>query len=214
MPETSPRRSALAEVYTVGTFEAETPDGPAVVLTERRPQAILHLAGPPGDADFRDGVRDAIGLDLPLEPNTVTVGEGVTVLWLAPDRWLIVSTRHQPRVLDSGLRDTLSRSRGAVTDVSDGRVVIGIAGRAVREVIAKGCPLDLHPRSFKHGSSAQSSLAKVNLLLHLVDAEPAFDLYIARSFAVSIWEWLGEAAGEYGYRVAPAQEWPATEGEQ
>ena len=75
----------------------------------------------------------------------------------------------------------------AITDVTDGRVAFRLAGPSAREVLAKGCPLDLHPRAFAPGRCAQSLLAKASVLIHLVDdgpeRGPSFDVYVARSFA-------------------------------
>jgi sarcosine oxidase subunit gamma len=75
-------------------------------------------------------------------------------------------------------------------------------------VLAKGCPLDLHPRAFATGNCAQSLLAKASVLIHLPndDAQrgPTFDLYVARSFAHYLFAWLEDAGREYGVQVEAA----------
>ena len=85
----------------------------------------------------------------------------------------------------------------AITDVTDGRVAFRVAGPSARDVLAKGCPLDLHPRAFPPGRCAQSLLAKASVLIHLVDdgpeRGPSFDVYVARSFADYLWTWLEDA---------------------
>ncbi len=70
-------------------------------------------------------------------------------------------------------------------------------------VLAKGCPLDLHPRAFPPGSCAGSLLAKASVLIHLVEDEPhpVFDLYVSRSFAHYLWAWIEDAGLEYGVQV-------------
>jgi sarcosine oxidase subunit gamma len=74
-------------------------------------------------------------------------------------------------------------------------------------VLAKGCPLDLHPRAFPPGACAQSLLAKVAVLIHLQDDDrargPSFDVYVARSFAHYLWMWLEDAGREYGVQIEP-----------
>jgi heterotetrameric sarcosine oxidase gamma subunit len=91
---------------------------------------------------------------------------------------------------------------GAVTDVSGGRVALRIGGAKPRALLAKGCPLDLHPSAFRSGTCAQSVLAQVSVLIHALGDGEDFDLYAARSYAVHLWQWLTDAAAEFGYRVA------------
>ncbi len=71
----------------------------------------------------------------------------------------------------------------------------------VRELLAKGCPLDLHPRVFDVGQCAQSHLAKAPILIRQLDREPAFEIVVRRSFADYLWVWLEDAAAEYGFEV-------------
>jgi sarcosine oxidase subunit gamma len=88
-----------------------------------------------------------------------------------------------------------------VVDVSDSRAVITLSGPRALDVLAKGCPLDLHPRVFSPGRCAQSLLAKAHVLLHRVDDAPTFEIYVHRSFADYLWTWLEDAAAEYGMAV-------------
>ena len=200
MPETPERRSALAGVYEVGTFGAKPPDGPGIVLAERRPPTIIHLAGDPAGGAFLDAVAGHLGAPPPADPNTVAEGTDCSILWLAPARWLVVSSRRPPQGLEGGLRAALGEVSAAVTDVSSGRTVIRVSGRAARELLAKGCPLDFHGRRFRPGDCAQSSLGQIATLFHAV-GDDRIDIYFARGFAVSLWEWLAGAAAEFGYRV-------------
>ena len=197
MAKPAERRSALAEVYSPGTYGAATPDGPGVTLSERRGLTLIHLAGRPGA--LTGALRQAIGLDLPEAPNTTAGGAEGAALWLAPGRWLVVSAREEPHRLEQRLAAAVGAA-GAATDVSSGRTVVRIDGACARDLLAKGCPLDLHPRAFKPGHCAQSLIAKVNALLHAVD-EARIDLYVARGFGLYMWEWLTDAAAEFGFRI-------------
>ena len=88
-----------------------------------------------------------------------------------------------------------------VTLGSDARAVIALGGEAAREVLMKGCSLDLHPRVFGPGSCAQSTLALAQIILEQVEDGPDYRLYVGRSFAPYLWQWLCDAAGEFGLRV-------------
>ena len=199
MPETPQRRSPLAAAYAVGVFGAERPDGPGVMLCERRGLVILHLAGYPNDPAFMSAVTKRIGFELPTTPNTCVTGADWTALWLAPDRWMLVSA--------TGAADVLDGCPGAVNDVSHGRCVMRIEGPHARDVLAGGCTLDFHPDVFKPGTCAQSSLARVNVLFHFALADgPAYDIFAPRGFALSLWESVTDQAAEYGYRVDAVME--------
>ena len=198
MPEMPQRRSALIEAYQTGTFGAAPEDGPGIQLAERRGLAIIHLAGPGGDEAFRAAVKGFLGCAMPVIPNTTATSGDRCLLWLAPTRWLVVSTGDGPADLVSGLSAALAGLSGAVTDVSSGRTVIRVTGRDARHLLAKGCPLDFHSSRFKPGDCAQSILGAVNVLLHATGDGAAIDLYCARGFALSMWEWLTDAAGEFG----------------
>jgi sarcosine oxidase subunit gamma len=89
----------------------------------------------------------------------------------------------------------------AITDVSGGQTVLHLRGRHVRDVLAKGCPIDLHPRAFRIGQCAQSHLGKAPILVGQIEEQPYFELIVRRSFADYVWTWLESAAEEYGLEV-------------
>ncbi|MFP6706072.1 MAG: sarcosine oxidase subunit gamma family protein [Alphaproteobacteria bacterium] len=63
-----------------------------------------------------------------------------------------------------------------------------------REVLAKGCHLDLRPEIFPPGCSAQSVLAGVAILVHHLPTGEDMDIYVARSYGLFIHDWLLDAA--------------------
>jgi sarcosine oxidase, subunit gamma len=164
----------------------------------------IELRGDPGDRVFMAAVGRAIDLLLPGEPNTTATRGELTALWLGPDAWLLTCPPGEAASHIGSLRDALSDVHAAITDVSDGRVALRLGGPSARDVLAKGCPLDLHPRAFAAGRCAQSLLAKASVLIHLLadDARgPTFDVYVARSFAHYLFAWLEDAGREYGVQV-------------
>jgi sarcosine oxidase subunit gamma len=63
-----------------------------------------------------------------------------------------------------------------------------------REVLAKGCPLDLCPEIFPPGRCAQSVLAGIAILVHHLPTGDDMDIYVARSYGRFIHDWLLDAA--------------------
>ncbi len=155
---------------------------------------VLH--GNPDYAGFAETVTRSLGCPLPVVPNTSAHGTCCDVLWLGPTEWLLAGT------IDKVIGN-LEAKGALLTDVSHGRVIVQIEGSEARNLLAKGCALDLHPRCFRKGFCAQTSIAKVNVLLHQIE-ESIFDIYIGRSYALYFWEWLTESAAEFGYKIASA----------
>ena len=156
---------------------------------------LINLRGNPQHDDFLAGAQSALGSALPLKPNTAVCTSNCTVLWLGPDEWLLISKYAEQ------INEQLAIAGSFLTDVSHGRAALRIRGAHVRELLAKDCSLDLHPRSFQAGHCAQTALAHIGVLLYLPPTGDAFELYCARSYAQHLWHWLTEAAAEYGYEV-------------
>ena len=191
------RRSALSHFFGAAASSGPA-DGAAVVISERPFLGHLNLRGDPDDAGFTGAAENVLGFGLPTEPNTVAANGELLALWLGPDEWHIVTPpAAQTAVMDS-LEAAFDGMHVAVTDVTGGQTVITVSGPRAREVLAKGCPLDLHPRVFKPAYCAQTLLAKANVLIRCVNDSPSFELIVRRSFAEYTALWLQDAALEYG----------------
>ena len=177
-----------------------------VVLGERRFRGMLVLRGDAGSAEFRGAVVSATGLEPVVEPLTSERHRDVTMLWLGPDEWLVVMPDRRVDRVERALRAALDGQNAALVDVSHSRTVIALSGPDAREVLVKGCPLDFHPRAFPSGRCAQSTLAKCQALIHLVNPTPEFEVYVAQSFAEYAWTWLEDAAAEFEVAISPMEQ--------
>jgi len=195
-------RSALETLAETGRFGAQHADGPGVTLAERRGVALVQVSAWDTDGEpLRAALATATGIDVPAEPNT-TAGDGTTtVLWAGPARWLVMRPATHGWELERDLRDALGEADAAVVDVSMGRTIVRLTGPATRRVLAKGCAVDLHPDALPPGRVVLTALGHFSTTIHLADSTPTADVIVARSLAVSLWEWLCEAAREDGYTV-------------
>ncbi|MGI9501397.1 MAG: sarcosine oxidase subunit gamma [Geminicoccaceae bacterium] len=191
MPETLYARNAV-------TAAAE-PRGAR--LSEVRDLGKIDLRGDPGDRAFMSAVGRALDLVLPTEPCQTAVQGDVAALWLGPDQWLITCPKDKVADIMNQLGEATRSAGAAVTDISVGRAIFRLSGPNALDILAKGCPLDLHPSVAKPGYVAGSVLAKITVLLHLRD-EQTIDLYLGRSFADYLWAWLEEAGTGCGLTVA------------
>jgi sarcosine oxidase subunit gamma len=160
----------------------------------------LNLRGMP-DEEFVRTCETVLGQPLPLEPNTFT-GEAQRVYWLGPDEWLVVGDTGRVDELADELEAALEDNHAAINKLSGGQIALHLSGEPVRNLFAKGCTLDFHPRVFRSGQCAQSGLAKANVLFGCLDEDGRFELVVRRSFADYLLRWLCHAGDDHGVRVS------------
>ena len=154
----------------------------------------VNIRGDVEDDLFIDTIRGIVGYELPTEPNTVTLGEQFIILWLGENEWLIITPENGERELITLLKNKMGGICMSFTDVSSSQCIIRVTGSHVRDVLAKGCSLDLHSRSFDVGKCAQSLIAAVGVTIRQIDSTPSFELIVRRSFAEYLVNWLYDAA--------------------
>ncbi|MCH8090580.1 MAG: sarcosine oxidase subunit gamma [Chloroflexi bacterium] len=200
MSDQARRESPLAE-FLAAPRKADPATGAGVQISERPFLGHINLRGDPSEKRFLEAVEGAIGVALPLEPNTVAEGGEISALWLGPDEWLLLTPPDRQRDVVLTLKAALGDTFAAVNDLSGGQTVVRIQGTHARDVLSKGCPLDLHPRVFGPGQCAQSHISKTMALIRQIDDTPTYDVIVRRSFADYLARWLEEAAQEYGLAV-------------
>jgi len=163
-----------------------------VVAQLRDDVAIATLAAFKGAA-----LGPTLGVDLPDGPRTVTSGT-TTFVGTAPGRWLATSQT------DSELADTLKGSLAgiaAVTEQSDGYVVIDLSGPDARKMWGKNVAIDLDPSVFKPGDAAATVVSYVGVSFWQLDASPSYRVLVARSYAGALLRILVSASLEYGLKL-------------
>lgn len=180
---------------------AASPADAGVRLQELPFTGYINLRGDSEDAGFREAVREVTGLDLPLEPNTFVENDDFTLIWLAPNEWYVVTGAGNELPVIGKLESALADRHVALNDLSSGLTTIRLSGARARDLLEKGCTLDLHPRAFGEGQCAQTLVAKAGVVILYRGDEPEFDLVVRRSFADYLFVWLDDAATEYGLAV-------------
>ncbi len=219
MSEPLPRRHVLKPF--LARVEKQTPVEGGVAMKVLPYHGYLNLRGDPNDSGFLEAVREALGQPLPVAPNTFTQG-ACRVFWLGPDEWLVMTKPGVVEALATRLADALLGRACALTDLTGGQICIRLSGGKARDVLAKGCALDFHPRVFRPGQCAQTVLGKASMLIclsrHGPDPDSSgdamaeddssrachgefFDIVVRRTFAEYAAEWLYRSAEEYGVRV-------------
>ena len=170
----------------------------ALVAGWRHGLAVVNLRGDAGDAAFRVLVAGVVGPALPVRPCTSAASHTHRVVWAGPDDWFVIAPRGEADALEARLRAALAGTHHAVTDVSSGYTVLHLSGPPVREMLAQGCPLDLHPRVFRPGMSAGSHYFKASIWLWQCDEAPTYEMLVRRSFMGYVWLMLERTTQECG----------------
>ncbi len=141
-------------------------------------------------------VAAALGAPLPETPCTFTSANGLDVLWMGPDEYLIVALSRESAGLEERVRAAIGDAPGAVCDVSAQRTTVDLSGAVVRDVLAHGCSIDLHPSVSPPGTCVQTLLARTGIVL-LVRENDEFTILVRSSFAQYFAAWLVDASTEY-----------------
>jgi sarcosine oxidase subunit gamma len=191
--------SALAGIAVPGRFGKEGNEA-GVVIAERTGLGLATVAARKGQAEaLRLAVASAYGVHLPDDSRFVK-GRAVSFVGYGPGQWLALSETLGNETLARDLGERL-HGLASISDQSGGRTVLRLSGPCARAVLAKGLPIDLHPRAFAPGSAATSIISLMGVQLWQVDDAPTYDLAIFRSVSESFWRWLTASAGEFGYEV-------------
>jgi sarcosine oxidase, subunit gamma len=170
----------------------------ALLAGWRTGPAIVNLRGDPGDPAFRAIVSSTLALELPVRPLS-TVSDSVhRVVWVGPDEWFVLGPKGHAAAIEAGLRSALASIHHSATDVSGGYAVLQLGGTPVRDVLAQGCPLDLHPREFGVGASAGSHFFKAAIWIWQTDEAPRYEVLVRSSFKRYVWLMLERSTLECG----------------
>jgi sarcosine oxidase subunit gamma len=164
---------------------AFTPAGQNVAV------ALLPQRSITGIAAFQDcftALQDALGVLLP-GPNRQARHDNILYLWAGPETWLAISEDDPDFDLNLAKR---CNGLAAVTDQSDGRVIVQIKGPNVREALAKLLPIDLHRSVFPPDATALTLAAHIPVQIWQ-SAEDVFELACFRSYAETLYEALMQA---------------------
>ena len=148
--------------------------------------------------EFFTTVGKILNILLPTEANTSSANNKHTSIWLSPDEWMIyqndLTENTNSYELEESLYSNISKNNlGSVTDVTDQFVMINMEGKKIFELLSSGCPLNFNEFKKKNGSTAQTILNHIDIIIHHKTINN-INLFVRRSYSEHLWSWLNDAA--------------------
>ena len=168
------RRSALASAKPYAS--------PVLQIGEAREFSLLQVAG------TAKAITPITG-KLPNKIGVATQSDGRILMRTGENQFWLIGPENDD--IATKLSDL-----AIVTPLSHSRTRMFIEGAPGRDVLAKGIPLDFHPTVFKTGTFAMTGVHHTPVLVHCVN-ENRFEIYALRTFALSVYDWLTDAALEF-----------------
>jgi sarcosine oxidase, subunit gamma len=140
-------------------------------------------------------IEQMLGVAWPRQVGAVASGGRADILCTGPTDWLAISTTCEATALALQLPEACEGCTYRATNVSQALACIEIQGPSVRELLLKGCALDLHPSHFPPGRCARTRFAALPVLIHCT--QPAtFRCIVTSSCRDYLLSWLTDAAEE------------------
>lgn len=174
MPDILTPEPVLGEELAAWSARADT----GVVVAEHTGRTIVRL-----EWRRHDEPRPA-GASLPALGDVAACGAAL-LMRTSPVSAMAISDAHSPRELVESFAD----GRTSVVDVSHGFVVLQLHGTAARALLDGLVPLDLSALVFRLDTICCTQIAAHGVTIHCTAAD-AFDLYVDRSYAWSLWRYL------------------------
>lgn len=153
---------------------------------------MITLRGDLDSAALTSAVKSAIGIDMPGQRGITFKGKN-GVAWMSPDEAMLFVPLGDVSKTLASLSKSLAGVHHLAVDVSDARAMFGLTGDAVREVIAKVCPVDMAPGQFAPGEIRRTRMAQIPVAIWMPD-ESGLRVICFRSVAQYAFDVLSDAA--------------------
>lgn len=157
--------------------------------------SIIRVQSWDSEALAPSAVAEILGVAWPQKTSTVTHGR-VDIICVGPTDWLVLAADPNTTRWLNRLRAAFQGSTFRSTNVSQALVRIEIDGPEIRDLLAKGCSLDLHPPLFPPGRSARTRFAGMPVILRCTGT-CSFELIVTQSYTDFLLSWLTDAEIEF-----------------
>ena len=189
--------SALENIHKRGLFgdHQEKNENELISVSEVKHLQIIQIV------HYKKSTLQIVSLNLdnlkfPEVAMQVNSNKDTRILWSGPSNWLLVSTKKD--ILNS-VQKICDDKNFAVTDLSHSRAIIELKGSNSKEVLKKGCPINLN--EFKVNNCANSIFHGITITIDMISNDPeTFRIFALRSFGESLHHSITDACLEDGYK--------------
>ena len=164
-----------------------------VTIEELSLSGKINIRGKSSDKEFMKNIGSALNLVLPIEPNVRIFNNNISIMWLGPNEWLVITPENEKDGIISLLKSNLNPQKTAITDVSFNRTILRLEGEKVFTLLSKFLVADLEQILKTNFSVAQTIFIKIPVLFvrNNTDEEPtSLDLHLNRSHTKYVYELL------------------------
>lgn len=145
-------------------------------------------------------VEQALGVVWPRVTGSMVRGRA-DIFCIGPTDWLVIARDRDATAVLKRLDTAFEGSALRATDVSSALRRIQIEGAHARELLAKGCGLDVHPQAFPPGRCARTRLAGMPVIVLCVE-ESILECIVTSSYGDYLLAWLTDADTEFSRTFA------------
>ena len=164
-----------------------------VAIEELSLTGKINIRGKSSDKEFMKNIGSALNLVLPIEPNVRIFNNNISIMWLGPNEWLVITPENEKDGIISLLKSNLNPQKTAITDVSFNRTILRLEGEKVFTLLSKFLVANLEKILKTNFSVAQTIFIKIPVLFvrNNTDEEPtSLDLHLNRSHTKYVYELL------------------------
>ena len=192
------RVSALTHYLVPGRFGVP---GEAGVIMQEIVEFNLHqfAAWPETLTQTGNLAAHLIGAGAPPGPGQMITAQSGILMRIEPLKWWLQTVSSEHIVIPKPEPEI-----GSVLDVSNSRTCIRITGDKTTTLLHHFLAVDLRPSAFSQNSVISTAFHHIGV--SLTHNKSGYDLFLPRSFAVSLWELLYNSALQYGLEVRRAMD--------
>ena len=164
-----------------------------VTIEEKALSGKINIRGKSSDKEFMKNIGSVLNLVLPIEPNVRIFNNNISIMWLGPNEWLVITPENEKDGIISLLKSNLNPQKTAITDVSFNRTILQLQGEKVFTLLSKFLVANLEKILKTNFSVAQTIFIKIPVLFvrNNTDEEPtSLDLHLNRSHTKYVYELL------------------------
>ena len=168
-------------------------DHNGVTIEETKLSGKINIRGKSLDKEFMKNIGSVLNLVLPIEPNVRIYNNNISIMWLGPNEWLVITPENEKNKIISLLESKLNPEKTAITDVSFNRTVLRLEGKQVFTLLSKFLVANLEKILETNFSVAQTIFLKIPVLFirnNTNKEATSLDLHLNRSHAKYVYELL------------------------